>query len=72
MEPVNEFFLWYFDCIWHACGPICSSSSDELKRIFCDMQIMCFICIDEEYYEKGIPSDRFAVKYFPENELNWK
>lgn len=36
------------------------------------MQIMCFICIDEEYYEKGIPSDRFAVKYFPENELNWK
>lgn len=68
----QDYVLFRYDHQWKAMGPTDETVATALVRAFHSMNIRCFICLEEEFRFKGLPSDSKAVNYFPENELSWE
>ena len=67
-----DYVLFRHDHQWKAAGPVDYSTANTLVQTFNSLDIRCFICLEEEFQEKGVPSDSMAANYFPENELDWE
>ncbi|MDD2467950.1 MAG: hypothetical protein PHI97_28560 [Desulfobulbus sp.] len=73
VPPIErEYVLFRYNHLWKAMGPVDMTVASALVRVFHSMNIRCFICLEEEFQDKGLPSDSMAVIYFPENELSWE
>ncbi len=72
LSPVDrEYVLFFMNECWRAIGPIDMTASCSLISVLRYQKTRCFICSENEFVDKGMPSDALAVTYFPGNELDW-
>ena len=63
INPPNEIVLCKIEQKWNMIGPITCDVADALVKIFRCWKAECFICLESEFKEKGLPIDERASNY---------
>lgn len=70
-DPVNEIVFFRFQEQWNAIGPLSSLRARRFLRLFKEIPIPAFACLNSEYIEKGNPVHTDAREYFDTITPEW-
>ncbi len=62
-NPPNEIVLCKIGQKWIMIGPFTCGVADFFVKIFRRLKVDCFICLESEFKEKGLPADERASNY---------
>lgn len=70
-DPINEIVFFSCHSCWNIIGPLTCNSARNFLNIFKQFNIPAFVCLENEYLEKGIPAHPDAREYFDNISPGW-